>query len=236
MLIRIISDIHSNYQALEAVLNDPAGKDAEKTLCLGDIVGYGADPSSCIERVRQECDIVVSGNHDAGAAGLVSLDRYNFEGATALRWTRSILSQDEKDWLSLIPYFAEYENFFLCHSYPADPESWTYVLRRNQALESINARQGYISLIGHTHLPGCWMEDGNYTDASKGDFSKVRLVNAGSVGQPRDRDPRAAYLLIDTEAGTWEHRRVKYSIDDAAARMKEMALPPILWERLYRGH
>lgn len=236
MLIRIISDIHSNYQALEAVLNDPAGKDAEKTLCLGDIVGYGADPSRCIERVRQECDIVVSGNHDAGAAGRVSLDRYNWEGATALRWTRSILSQDEKDWLSLIPYFAEYENFFLCHSYPADPENWTYVLRRNQALESINARQGYISLIGHTHLPGCWMEDGNYTDASKGDFSKVRLVNAGSVGQPRDRDPRAAYLLIDTEAGTWEHRRVKYSIDDAAARIKEVALPPILWERLYRGH
>lgn len=236
MIIRIISDIHSNYQALEAVLNDPPGKDAEKTLCLGDIVGYGADPSSCIERVRQECDIVVSGNHDAGAAGRVSLDRYNWEGATALRWTRSILSQDEKDWLSLIPYFAEYENFFLCHSYPADPESWTYVLRRNHALESINARQGYISLIGHTHLPGCWMEDGNYTDASKGDFSKVRLVNAGSVGQPRDRDPRAAYLVIDTEAGTWEHRRVKYSIDDAAARIKEMDLPPILWERLYRGH
>ncbi len=235
MLIRIISDIHSNYQALEAVLNDPLGKDAEKTFCLGDIVGYGADPSSCIEMVRQECDIVVSGNHDAGAAGRVSLDRYNWEGATALRWTRSILSQDDKNWLSLLPYFADYENFFLCHSYPADPESWTYVLRRNHALESINARQGYISLIGHTHLPGCWMEDGNYTDASKGDFSKVRLVNAGSVGQPRDRDPRAAYLLIDTEAGTWEHRRVKYSIDDAAARIKEEALPPILWERLYSG-
>ena len=235
MLIRIISDIHSNYQALEAVLNDPPGKDAEKTFCLGDIVGYGADPSSCIEMVRQECDIVVSGNHDAGAAGRVSLDRYNWEGATALRWTRSVLSMDDKNWLSLLPYFAEYENFFLCHSYPADPESWTYVLRRNHALESINARQGYISLIGHTHLPGCWMEDGNYTDASKGDFSKVRLVNAGSVGQPRDRDPRAAYLLIDTEAGTWEHRRVKYSIDDAAARIKEEALPPVLWKRLYSG-
>jgi diadenosine tetraphosphatase ApaH/serine/threonine PP2A family protein phosphatase len=236
MLIRIISDVHSNYQALEAVLNDPPGKDAEKTFCLGDVVGYGADPSSCIERVRQECDIVVSGNHDAGAAGRVSLDRYNREGTEALRWTRSVLSQDDKNWLLLLPYFAEYENFFLCHSYPADPESWTYVLRRNQALESINARQGYISLIGHTHLPGCWMEDGNYTEASKGDFSKVRLINAGSVGQPRDRDPRAAYLVIDTEAGTWEHRRVKYSIDDAAARIKEAALPPVLWERLYIGY
>lgn len=236
MLIRLISDIHSNLQALEAILNDPPGKEADSTFCLGDIVGYGADPSACIERVRQECDIVVTGNHDAGAAGRVSLDRYNWEGATVIRWTRSEISRNEKDWLSLLPYYAEHENFFLCHSYPADPESWTYVLRRNHALESISVRQGYISLIGHTHLPGCWMEDGNYTDASKGDFSKVRIVNVGSVGQPRDRDPRAAYLLIDTEAGTWEHHRVNYSIDDAAARIREAALPSVLWERLYTGH
>lgn len=236
MLIRIISDIHSNVQALDAVLSDPPGRDSDRTFCLGDIVGYGADPSICIERVQKECDIVVTGNHDAGAAGRLSLDRYNWEGAVVIRWTRSILSKDEKEWLSRLPYFAEHEDFFLCHSYPADPMSWTYVLRRNHALESISAKQGYISLIGHTHLPGCWTEDGNYTDAPAGDFSKVRLVNAGSVGQPRDKDPRAAYLLIDTEARTWEHRRVEYSIDDAAARMKEAALPSILWERLYKGY
>ena len=236
MLIRIISDIHSNFQALEAVLNDPPGREAERTFCLGDVVGYGADPSRCIERVRSECDIVVTGNHDVGVAGRVSLDRFNREGAAAIRWTGSVLTQNEIDWLSLLPYYTEYENFFLCHSYPADPESWTYVLRRNHALESMSVREGQISLFGHTHLPGCWTEGGNYTEASKGDFSKVRLVNAGSVGQPRDRDPRAAYLLIDTEAGTWEHRRVDYSIDDAAARIRDVALPAILWERLYTGH
>ncbi len=235
MLLRIISDIHGNSTALESVLDDPPGKEVEKTFCLGDIVGYGADPSRCISIIRRKCEIVVLGNHDAGAAGNVSLDMFNSEGAIALRWTRSILSQEEKKWLSFLPYYAEYENFFMCHSYPADPESWTYVLRRNHALESINARQGYISLIGHTHLPGCWTEDGNFTEVSKGDFSKVRLVNVGSVGQPRDKDPRAAYLLIDTEAGTWEHRRVEYSIDDAAAGIKKEALPSVLWERLYIG-
>ncbi|NOQ23550.1 MAG: metallophosphoesterase [Candidatus Aegiribacteria sp.] len=235
MLIRMISDIHSNLQALEAVLTDPPGKEADRTFCLGDIVGYGADPSMCIERVRSECEIVVLGNHDAGVAERVPLDRFNKEGATAIRWTRSVLIQNEKDWLSQLPYYTEYEDFFLCHSYPADPESWTYVLRRNHALESMSVRQGYISLIGHTHLPGCWMEDGNYTEASKGDFSKVRIVNVGSVGQPRDRDSRAAYLLIDTEARTWEHRRVEYSIDDAAARIRDAALPSVLWERLYVG-
>ncbi len=236
MLIRLISDIHSNFQALEAVLTDPPGKEADRTFCLGDIVGYGADPSRCIEKVRSECDLVVAGNHDAGAAKRVSLDRFNWEGTTAIRWTRSVLSKEDLKWLSLLPYHAEHENFFLCHSYPADPESWTYLLRRNHALESISVRQGYISLIGHTHLPGCWTEDGNYIESSKGDFSKVRIVNVGSVGQPRDRDPRAAYVLIDTEARTWEHRRVEYSIDDTAARIKEAELPSVLWERLYKGY
>ena len=236
MLIRLISDIHSNFQALEAVLTDPPGKEADRTFCLGDIVGYGADPSLCIERVRNECDLVVAGNHDAGAAKRVSLDRFNWEGVTAIRWTRSILSKDDVNWLSMLPYYAEHENFFLCHSYPADPESWTYLLRQNHALESISVRQGYISLIGHTHLPGCWTEDGNYVESSKGDFSKVRIVNAGSVGQPRDRDPRAAYVLIDTEARTWEHLRVEYSIDDAAARIRDAALPSVLSDRLYKGH
>ncbi|MCK5116916.1 MAG: metallophosphoesterase family protein [Candidatus Aegiribacteria sp.] len=236
MLIRLISDIHSNFQALEAVLTDPPGKEADRTFCLGDIVGYGADPSLCIERVRRECDLVVAGNHDAGAAKRVSLDRFNWEGVTAIRWTRSVLSKDEMDWISLLPYHSEHKNFFLCHSYPADPESWTYLLRRNHALESISVRQGFISLIGHTHLPGCWTEDGNYIESSKGDFSNVRIVNVGSVGQPRDRDPRAAYVLIDTEARTWEHFRVEYSIDDTAARIKDAGLPSVLWERLYRGH
>jgi predicted phosphodiesterase len=236
MLIRIISDIHSNIQALEAVLADAPGTKADRTFCLGDIVGYGADPSACIDRVKQECDTVVMGNHDAGVLELLPLERFNREGAAAIKWTRSVLSQDEKDWLSTLSYSTESGNFFLCHSYPADPESWTYVLRRSHALEAMSVRQGFICLIGHTHLPGCWMEDGSFTEAPGGDFSKVRLVNAGSVGQPRDRDPRAAYLLIDTDEGTWEHRRVHYSIDDTAARIKDTGLPAVLWERLYIGY
>jgi diadenosine tetraphosphatase ApaH/serine/threonine PP2A family protein phosphatase len=235
MLLRIISDIHGNLQALQTVLADPPGASADSTLCLGDVVGYGADPAACIQLVRENCRIVVRGNHDAGASGQVSLDRFNWEGATAIRWIKSVLDHADIKWLSLLPHFFELQEFFLCHSYPADPESWTYVLRRNQALASINARVGQISLIGHTHLPGVWSEDGNYSEIDSGDFSKVRLINVGSVGQPRDRDPRAAYLLIDTDKGTWEHRRVEYSIDKAAARIKEEDLPEVLWQRLYRG-
>ena len=235
MLVRVISDIHSNLQALEAVLKDPKGREADETWCLGDVVGYGADPSDCIAIVREISNLTVCGNHDAGAAGSLSLVRFNWEGATAVRWTREILDDSEIRWLSLLPSYEETEDFFLCHSYPADPESWTYGLRRNHALESIRARGGQISLIGHTHFPGCWTADGAYIESSEGDFHKVRLVNAGSVGQPRDKDPRAAYLLIDTEAMTWEHRRIEYSIDDAAARIREEELPPLLRQRLYSG-
>ncbi len=202
MLIRIISDIHSNYDALEAVLDDPPGSKTSATFCLGDIVGYGAEPSRCIEKSRDVCDIVVSGNHDAGAVERISLDRFNRPGASALIWTETVLSGKDKEWLSSLPYSAEFDEFFLCHSFPADPESWVYVLKPGQAISAVSARSDSISLIGHTHLPGCWTADGNYTDSAKGDFSKIRLVNAGSVGQPRDRDPRAAYLLIDTEKRT----------------------------------
>ena len=235
MLIRIISDIQGKYNALEAVLDDPQGSKASATFCLGDIVGYGAEPSRCIEKIRDVCDIVVSGNHDAGAVERVSLDRFNSPGASALIWTKTVLPDKDKEWLASLPYSAEFDEFFLCHSFPADPESWIYVLKPGQAVSAVSARSDSISLIGHTHLPGCWTADGNYMDSAKGDFSKIRLVNAGSVGQPRDRDPRAAYLLIDTEKRTWEHRRVEYDIDSAAERIRNARLPAILWERLYKG-
>ena len=235
MFIRIISDIHSNFDALEAVLADPPGSKASATLCLGDIVGYGAEPSRCIEKVRDVCDIVVSGNHDAGVLERIPLDRFNRPGASALIWTKTVLSDKDKEWLSSLPYSAEFDEFFLCHSSPADPESWVYVLKPWQAISAVSARSDSISLIGHTHLPGCWTADGNYTDSAKGDFSQIRLVNTGSVGQPRDRDSRAAYILIDTEKRTWEHRRVEYDIDSAAEKIRNAKLPAILWERLYKG-
>lgn len=236
MLIRVISDIHSNFDALEAVLADPPGREADRTICLGDIVGYAAEPSRCIGKVREICEIVVTGNHDAGVAGKVSLKLFNRVGAEALRWTETVLSSEEKDWLSSLPFQAESEEFFICHSFPADTESWVYVLRRDQAIEAIRAKPDFISLIGHTHIPGCWMLDGNYTDSTEGDFSRIRLVNAGSVGQPRDRDPRAAYLIINTENDTWEHRRVEYDIDSAAEKIRNAHLPSFLWERLYKGY
>ena len=236
MRIRIISDVHSNFDALQAVLADPPGLSVSATFCLGDIIGYGAEPSRCIEKVRDVCDIVVTGNHDAGAVERTPLDMFNRSGASALIWTKTVLSDEEKKWLSSLPYSAEFDELFLCHDFPADPGSWEYVLRPWQATTAVSARSDSISLIGHTHLPGCWTADGNYTDSVKGDFSQIRLVNAGSVGQPRDRDPRAAYLLIDTEKRTWEHRRVEYDIDSAAEKIRKAKLPTNLWERLYEGY
>jgi diadenosine tetraphosphatase ApaH/serine/threonine PP2A family protein phosphatase len=235
LILRVISDIHSNADALKAVLNDPHPEPPGMTICLGDVVGYGAEPAECIQEVRNSCDIIVAGNHDAGVAGKVPLTRYNDPGAKAIRWTADILTDRDIDWLSSLEYSGIYDGFFLCHSYPPDPESWVYVLSRRQAAIAIESIPDMISLIGHTHLPGCWSIDGNYTESTSGDFSRIRLVNAGSVGQPRDGDPRAAYLLIDTTEGTWEHRRVVYDIDAAASKIRTAGLPEVLWERLYLG-
>ncbi|MBC8428850.1 MAG: metallophosphoesterase family protein [FCB group bacterium] len=236
MLIRFISDIHSNADALEAVLAHPAGMKADTTFCLGDIVGYGAEPSKCIEIVKNTCKTIVSGNHDYGVAGKLPLTHFGDYGATAIEWTRKILSESEIEWLDNLPIDAEYEDKYLCHSFPSDPESWIYVRERAQAVVACLDKPDKICFIGHTHLPGCWTADGNYSESQKGDLSRIRLINVGSVGQARDRDPRAAYLLFDTEERTWEPHRVEYNVDSAVEKITSAGLPTWLAERLYLGN
>ncbi len=236
MLIRFISDIHSNADALQAVLEHSAGKTANVTFCLGDIVGYGAEPSKCIEMVRESCRLIVAGNHDHGVVGKLPISHYGNDGAAAIEWTEKTLSESEIIWLDSLPIEAEYEDLFLCHSFPSDPRSWIYVRERVQAIVACADRPDKISFIGHTHFPGCWSADGNYTEAPRGDLSKIKLINVGSAGQPRDRDPRAAYLLFDTEKRTWEHHRVEYDIDSAAEKILSAGLSPWLAERLNLGN
>ncbi|MFO7949694.1 MAG: metallophosphoesterase family protein [Candidatus Fermentibacteraceae bacterium] len=235
MLLRVISDIHGNIQALEAVLDDPPGAEADETVCLGDVVGYGARPSRCISRVRRECTTVVRGNHDTGVAGLMELDFFNSAGREAVVWTRERMSADETDWLGSLPLTAEMDDLFLCHSNPHAPDTWGYVLYSHMALAACRDHPGQICLIGHTHLPLCWNEYGEPSQREEGSLDDVCIVNAGSVGQPRDENPRAAYLLLDTDRGTWSHRRVRYDVSAAASDIREAGLPETLWRRLSRG-
>lgn len=233
MLIRFISDIHSNADALEAVLADSNGVNADRTFCLGDIVGYGAEPSKCIEIVKNTCEIIVSGNHDYGVSGKLPLTHFSNDGALAIEWTKEILSESEIEWLGNLPVEMEYDNLYLCHSFPSDPESWIYVLTSNHAVLACMDKPDRVCFIGHTHLQGCWAADGNFSEATQGNLTKIRLLNVGSVGQPRDKDIRAAYLLFDTEKGTWAHHRVDYDVETAANKIIDAGLPPWLAQRLY---
>jgi diadenosine tetraphosphatase ApaH/serine/threonine PP2A family protein phosphatase len=235
LLLRVISDIHANLQALEAVLEDPPGREADRTVCLGDVVGYGARPSECISAVRRVCSTVVRGNHDSGAAGLLEREFFNEAGRKALGWTEDVLAPDETGWLGGLPLTAGVEDLFLCHSYPHAPDTWAYVLYSHMVLASCRDHPGEVCLIGHTHLPLAWNEYGEPTEADSGSLDDVCLINAGSVGQPRDGDARAAYLLVDTDRRTWSHRRVRYSVSDAAADIRDAGLPRVLWARLSRG-
>ncbi len=235
MLIRVISDVHGNGTALDAVMQSRPGADADVTLCLGDVVGYGAEPSACIRTVRESCELAVLGNHDAGVTGRESLEFFNSAGAAAVRWTREALSPDEAGWLESLPPEADAHGLHLCHAYPPDPLSWTYVLTRAAAVEACRRSPDKLSLIGHTHMPGCWRPGGGYVETVSGKLEDVCLINAGSVGQPRDGDPRAAYLLLDTERGTWRHVRVEYDIEAAASAIMDAGLPPVLADRLFVG-
>lgn len=235
MLIRVISDVHSNLPALEAVLASPEGMEAGMTVCLGDVTGYGSQPSECIALVRSTCDVVVSGNHDSGMAGKTPVMHFNSAGASAVEWTRGRLSDGEVAWLSGLPLHAEVHGLFLCHSDPADPGGWRYILTRGAAQEAVAAVPSMPCLIGHTHLPGYWSGDGGFSESVSGRMDAPCLVNCGSVGQPRDGDPRAAFMLVDTDSGSWKHMRVEYDVEAAASGILRAGLPASLAERLVVG-
>jgi diadenosine tetraphosphatase ApaH/serine/threonine PP2A family protein phosphatase len=235
MLFRVLSDIHGNWPALSAVLADPPGSKAGRTICLGDVVGYGADPERAVSKTRTLCDTIVAGNHDSGVAGIEPLDRFNRAGAAAASWTKKRLTAADRAWLASLPLTVEIGTLLLCHSYPPDPGSFAYIMHTAQARECCRQFPGRVMLVGHTHLPRVWMPDGSMSEAGSGAIPETCVINAGSVGQPRDGDPRAAYLLIDTSEKLFRHMRVDYDIDAAASSIRDAGLPEILWRRLYLG-
>jgi len=235
MLIRVISDVHGNLAALKAVMEHSQGKAADRTVCLGDTVGYCSHPADCINLVRAECEEVVAGNHDFGAAGLMSISSFNFDGQKAIEWTRTQLCEDHVDWLKDLPLQAYYCGINLTHASPASPASWTYIMNSAAALDAVAASGEYLSIYGHTHFPMQWTRDGDCSGEPRGSIREVAMINCGSVGQPRDGDPRAAYLLIDTVEMTFSHIRVDYDIEAAATAIRSAGLPDHLAGRLFLG-
>jgi len=237
----IISDIHSNLPALQTVLFDAQPFDA--VWCLGDIVGYGPNPNQCVERLQEFPHLCVAGNHDWGAIGRADLSVFNRDARQALLWTQRELQPENRRIIITLPDLVEVENFVLVHGSLREM-IWEYLLDVEQARASFMARDFQVALVGHTHIPLIfeWWEPGQEAQLLLPDWEEPLnlegrrlIVNPGSVGQPRDGDPRAAYAILDTEAQTIEFRRVTYPVEITQERMRARGLPQRLIERLELG-
>ena len=240
MRYAIISDLHANLEALEATLRRIEGLAVDQVVCLGDVVGYNANPNECVDRVREMHIPTVCGNHDAVACGIEEPWGFNPVALHAALWTRDQLSEGNLAWLKELPDSIKFEHFLAAHGSPMDRDcylfTWEDVVRHLPFLEE----QGYrLCFFGHTHSPGIFATDGLYTVDSDSKFdlggTKTFFINPGSVGQPRDGDPRAAFGLYDSEKNEYEQVRVEYDIRKAADRIVEAGLPSFLGERLFLG-
>lgn len=239
MRIGVLSDIHANLAALDAVLATMPSVDA--IWQLGDVVGYGPDPDGVVTRLRGIGAMGVRGNHDAAALGELNVDAFNVDARLAIEWTRSVISDDTLEWLGSLPERCELEGFTLVHGSPRDP-IWEYVTSTPVARAGIAAMATPSGLHGHTHVPIAFLdEDGRLEAMSPGAGSRMAiagrrvLANPGSVGQPRDGIPTASWLLVDTDDDSITWHRTAYEVRQVQAAMVDVGLPERLVARLSYG-
>jgi predicted phosphodiesterase len=242
MKVAIISDIHGNRQAFEAVLEAVADSDAAELWCLGDLVGYGADPDACVELARKHAAVCLAGNHDLAITGDLALDEFSRGASLAAQWTREVMAPENVSFLAGLRPEAIEGPVGLYHASPRDPV-WEYVLSALLAELCIDEQQRRVCLIGHSHVALSFVRregelttgeprrDGAELDISVGEW----LLNPGSVGQPRDGDRRAAWLLLDLQEWTASYMRTEYDVAGAAGAIRAARLPDSLAERLEYG-
>ncbi len=237
----VISDIHANLTALEAVLADAGTYDS--AWCLGDLVGYGPDPNPCVERIRALPNLqCIIGNHDAAAVGLIDVDAFNPEARQTVLWTQEALSPANREYLRQLPERVKLEFITLVHGSPYRP-IWEYLLDTRTATFSFEFFETPYCFVGHTHLPVLYYLPDDRSTAqlivpehiSQMTLAPRAIINPGSVGQPRDRDPRAAYAILDLTDYTWEWHRVEYNIQEVQERMRSASLPERHISRLSAG-
>jgi predicted phosphodiesterase len=241
MRIAVISDIHGNWHAFAAVLADIEQDPVDEIWCLGDVVGYGPQPNPCVSETRERSALCLVGNHDLAAIGRVDLTDFSPDAATSATWTADVLEPEAREFLESLEPKGERPGVELFHASPRDPV-WEYVLSEHVAREALSHTTAPLVLVGHSHIPialqlrGDVLAGGLAKGGSEVKLGTGRwLLNPGSVGQPRDRDPRAAWLLIDTEAATARFVRSDYPIERAQSDIRAAGLPTRLADRLSRG-
>ncbi|MGC9221793.1 MAG: metallophosphoesterase family protein [Solirubrobacteraceae bacterium] len=240
--VAVISDVHGNLQALEAVLADVRDAGLESLWCLGDTVGYGADPDACVELVREHAEVCLAGNHDLAVTGSLSTESFSDAARLAAEWTRGTIKPEHLAFLETLVPANQDHGVSLFHGSPRDPV-WEYVLAPQQAERGFSVQRHRVCVVGHTHVAlhfhrldgGSTRGETNHCDDRLKLGSGDWLVNPGSVGQPRDGDSRAAWLELDTDSWTIRFRRTPYDIERAQAAIRMAGLSESLAERLSYG-
>ncbi len=229
MKYAILGDIHANLEALQAVIEDAENEQVTHYACTGDMVGYNADPKACLKIVRTLDCTVVQGNHDYYAACNEPMDHFTPMAQKSIRWTRKQLSPFERKYLRNLPMIVDLENFTLVHSSLNNSSRWNYIFKHKAADANFRNQFSQICFFGHTHVPLAFVKDGT---VSKGFYETLRVrsgaqyfINVGSVGQPRDRNPKAAYAIYDLEEQTISMRRVEYDIAGTQKKIRTAGLP-----------
>jgi predicted phosphodiesterase len=239
MRFAIFSDIHANLEALNAVLDDAGEHNCTHFVCLGDVVGYNANPHECVKRVREMDCPIVKGNHDEQASLIESSRDFNELAERAIEWTRDHLTAEDKMWLRDLRLERQVRDFTIVHATLDTPAKWGYVFNNLDAAASFTYQHTTVCFFGHTHMPMAFIRDDGVkrvtTELLRIETGKKYFINAGSVGQPRDADWRAAYCIYDLENSVVEQRRVKYKLAAAQKKIVKAGLPPLLAERLAIG-
>ncbi|HYG34283.1 MAG TPA: metallophosphoesterase family protein [Clostridia bacterium] len=239
MKFAIIADIHANLEALQVVLEDTRQQKCTHYACLGDVVGYNANPRECLELIRKLNMPCVKGNHDEYCCSEEALEGFNPAAAEAVNWTRNQITDDDKQWLRDLKYVRMVTNFTIVHSTLDGPQRWGYVFDKLAAAASLTYQNTSICFFGHTHVPVAFVRDSMVRGGTYSKFKvepgKKYFVNVGAVGQPRDNNPKAAYVVYDVDEGTIELRRLDYDIATTQKKILEAGLPPRLAERLAFG-
>ncbi len=239
MKYAVIADIHANMEAFEVVLADAKEQNCTHYCCVGDVVGYNANPKECLDIVRSMGMPVVKGNHDEYCSSEEDLEGFNPHAAEAVNWTRKQLSAEDREWLRELKYVRLVASFSMVHATLDGPQRWGYVFDKLAAAASFTYQNTAVCFFGHTHVPVAFVRD---SMVRGGTYSKFRVepgkkyfVNVGAVGQPRDGNPKAGYVIYDMDEGTIELRRLEYDIHKAQKKIVAAGLPQRLADRLAVG-
>lgn len=240
MKIAIFSDIHGNLEALETVLSHIDQQGADELICLGDVIGYGANPNECVEIVRKRCKVILAGNHDFAATGKTDISFFNPYAKQAVQWTHNALKPENFEFIANLPLLNYDEDRIYVHATPSRPEQWGYIMSNMEALREFSFFARKVCFVGHSHFPvviefkdaRCLFKQ---VEQLQFEADTRYIVNVGSVGQPRDGDWRACYITFDTETQTVQYYRLEYDVSSTQQKIRDAGLPDMLAERLVLG-